>query len=44
MYKLLKKYADANPEMFNKDFILSRDKQDVLAYAKDIFKSLEVLD
>ena len=44
MYKLLKKYADANPERFNKDFILSRDKQDVLAYAKDIFKSLEVLD
>lgn len=44
MKSLLKKYADQNPEKFNKDFILSRDKQDILAYVTDIFKSLEVLD
>lgn len=44
MKSLLKKYADQNPEKFNKKFILSRDKQDILAYVKDIFKSLEVLD
>jgi len=27
MYKLLKKYSDENPEKFNKDFIMSRDKR-----------------
>lgn len=44
MKSLLKKYSDQNPEKFNKNFILSRDKQDILAYVTDIFKSLEVLD
>lgn len=44
MKKYLKKYSDQNPERFNKDFILSREKQDILEYVKDIFKTLEVLD
>jgi hypothetical protein len=44
MKKYLKKYSDQNPERFNKDFILSREKQDVLEYVNDIFKTLEVLD
>jgi len=40
----LKRYSDQNPERFNKDFILSRDKQNILEYVKDIFKALEILD
>jgi hypothetical protein len=44
MYHLLKKYSLENPERFNKDFILSRNDQDVLKYIKDIFKSLEILN
>lgn len=44
MKNLLKKYADQNPEKFNKDFILSRNKQDILSYVTDIFKSLEILE
>jgi hypothetical protein len=40
----LKKYSDRNPERFNKEFILSRQSQDILEYAKDIFKALEILD
>lgn len=44
MKNLLKKYSDQNPEKFNKNFILSRSKQDILKYVTDIFKSLEVLD
>ena len=44
MYGLIKKFSDANPERFNKDFITSRKDQDVLEYARDIFKGLEILD
>ena len=44
MYSLLKKFSDANPERFNRDFIMSRNDQDVLEYAQDIFKGLEILD
>lgn len=44
MLEYLKKYSDQNPERFNKEFILSRDKTDVLEYIKDIFKALEILD
>jgi hypothetical protein len=44
MYHLIKKYSLENPERFNKDFILSRNDQDVLKYIKDIFKSLEILN
>lgn len=44
MKQFLKKYSDENPERFNKEFILSRDKDDVLDYIKDIFKALEILD
>lgn len=44
MYKLLKKYSEENKEKFNKDFITSRNDQDVLQYFKDIFASLEILD
>lgn len=44
MKEYLKKYSDQNPERFNKKFILSRENQDVLEYAKDIFKALEILD
>jgi hypothetical protein len=39
----LKRYSDENPERFNKEFIYSRDKTDILEYVKDIFKSLEIL-
>ena len=45
MYKkLLKKFSDANPERFNKDFILSRTDETALPEITDIFKSLEVID
>ena len=44
MKKFLKRYSDENPERFNKKFIMSRDKQDILEHVKDIFKALEVLD
>ena len=44
MKELLRKYADQNPERFNKEFILSRNKQDILSYVTDIFKSLEILE
>lgn len=44
MKEYLKKYSNANPEKFNKEFILSRQNQDLLQYAKDIFKALEILD
>lgn len=45
MYKkLLKKFSDANPERFNKEFILSRSDDSVLPEITDIFKSLEVID
>lgn len=44
MKQYLKRYSDENPERFNKEFILSRDKQDILEHVKDIFKALEVLD
>lgn len=44
MYSLIKKYADQNPEKFNKDFILSRNDDEILDYVKDIFKSLEILN
>lgn len=44
MKNYLKMYSDSNPEKFNKEFILSRDKQDILENVKDIFKALEVLD
>ena len=43
MKKYLREYSDENPERFNNEFIRSRDKQDVLKYVKDIFKSLEIL-
>ena len=44
MKSYLKRYSDENPEKFNKDFILSRDKQDILENVKDIFNALEILD
>lgn len=44
MKQYLKRYSEENKERFNKDFIMSRDKQDILASIKDIFKSLEILD
>lgn len=44
MKKLLKKFSDANPERFNKKFILSRQDQDILSVVQDIFKALEILD
>ena len=44
MYSLLKKFSDVNPERFNHNFIMSRNDQDVLEYAIDIFKGLEILD
>lgn len=44
MKHLLKKYSDENPEKFNHDFIMSRDKEDLLECIKDTFKTLEVLD
>ena len=44
MKSYLKKYSDHNPEKFNKKFILSRQDHDILEYAKDIFKALEILD
>ena len=44
MKKFLKRYSDENPERFNKKFIMSRAKQDILEHVKDIFKALEVLD
>lgn len=44
MKQFLKQYSDQNKEKFNKDFILSRDRQDILQYIKDIFKALEILD
>lgn len=44
MLKYMKKYSDANPERFNKEFILSRQDQDILKYVQDIFKALEILD
>jgi len=44
MKEYLKKYSDENPERFNKKFILSRQEQNILEYAKDIFKALEILD
>lgn len=40
----LKRYSDENPEKFNKEFILSRDRQDILECVKDVFKALEILD
>lgn len=44
MKEYLKKYSDQNPERFNKKFILSRQDKNILEYAKDIFKALEILD
>lgn len=45
MYKkLLKKFADSNPEKFNKDFILSKNDNNVLDEITNIFKSLEIID
>lgn len=44
MKEYLKKYSDQNTEKFNKEFILSRKNQNILDYAKDIFKALEILD
>lgn len=44
MKKYLKRYSDQNPEKFNKDFILGREKDDILETVKDIFKTLEVID
>ena len=44
MYSLLSKFSGENPEKFNKDFILSRNDQEVLEYVRDIFKSLEILN
>lgn len=41
--KLLKKFSDQNPEVFNKDFILSKKDDAVLPEITNIFKSLEIL-
>lgn len=41
--KILKKYADNNPEKFNKEFIRSRSDKNILDFVKDIFKSLEII-
>lgn len=43
MKKYLNKYMNSLPEKFNKEFIMSRDDQQILKYAKDILKSLEIL-
>ena len=43
MKKYLRAYSEANPEKFNRDFILSRNDADILEYVKDIFKALEIL-
>jgi len=42
--KLLKKFADANPEKFNKEFILSKNDDNILSEITSIFKSLEIID
>jgi Asp-tRNA(Asn)/Glu-tRNA(Gln) amidotransferase C subunit len=42
--KYLKEYSDQNPERFNREFILSRNDEDILEHVKDIFKSLEILN
>ena len=41
--KLLKEYSDNNPEKFNKDFILSKNDDDLLSEITNVFKSLEVI-
>jgi len=43
MYSLLSKFSEENKEKFNKEFILSRNDEEVLEYVRDIFKSLEIL-
>lgn len=44
MKKFLKQFSDENPERFNKDFIMSRNDEEILDYVKDIFKALEILN
>lgn len=41
--KLLKDYAYFNPESFNKNFILSKNEDELLPEITNIFKSLEVI-
>ena len=41
--KLLKEYSDNNPERFNKEFILSKNDDDLLDEITNVFKSLEVI-
>ena len=41
--KLIKKFSDNNPEKFNKDFILSKNDNEILPEITNIFKSLEVI-
>jgi hypothetical protein len=44
MKKYLTQYSKQNKEQFNHDFIMSRNDNDILAYVKDIFKALEILE
>jgi hypothetical protein len=42
MYKSLKKYSDENPERFNRAFLESRKRQDILSAVREIFDSFEI--
>lgn len=45
MYKkVLKQFSDENPERFNKEFIYSKNDDNVLTEMTNIFKSLEIID
>lgn len=43
MYKSLKKYSDENPERFNRAFLESRKRQDILSAVREIFDSFEII-
>ena len=43
MKKLLNQYMKEVSEPFNKEWILSRNDDNILQHVRDIFKSLEIL-
>ena len=43
MKSFISKYQDSNPERFNKDFIKSKNREDLIDIISDIFKSAEIV-